>query len=47
MNSTIVQANARHRRSIRYVDERIQKWMLVTLVVLEVALAGAAVGLLN
>lgn len=47
MNSPTVHANAYHRRKIYYVDERIQKWLLVALVVLEVALAGAAVGALN
>jgi hypothetical protein len=47
MSPTAVQPDARHRRRIHYVDERIQKWMLVGLVVMEVALAGAAVGVLN
>jgi len=47
MSSTAVQANARHRRKIHYVDERIQKWLLVALVVMEAALAAAAVGVLN
>ena len=46
MKSTGVHANVRHRRRIHYVDERVQKWLLVALVVMELALAGAAVGAL-
>lgn len=37
----------RRARRIHYVDERIQKWLLVALVVIEVILAGAAVALLD
>lgn len=47
MNSTPVPRDERSRRSLHYVDQRIQKWMLVALVVLEVTLAAAAVGALN
>ena len=46
MSSTAARANLRHRRRIHYVDERIQKWLLIALVVMELALAGAAVGTL-
>lgn len=47
MSSTHAPAKARHARRIHYVDERIQKWLLVALVIMEAALAGAAVGVLN
>ena len=47
MSSTPAPAVARHVRRIHYVDERIQKWLLVALVVLEVTLAGAAVAVLD
>ncbi len=40
-------ASPRPPRKIRYVDESIQKGLLVALVLLEVALAGASVWLLN
>lgn len=46
MSSIPAPADARRARRIHYVDERIQKWLLVALVVLEVILAGAAVAVL-
>lgn len=47
MSSAPAPADPRRARRIHYVDERIQKWLLVALVVLEVALAGAAVAVLD
>lgn len=47
MSSIPASADARRARRIHYVDERIQKWLLVALVVLEVILAGAAVVVLD
>ncbi len=47
MSSIPEPADARRVRRIHYVDVRIQKWLLVALVVLEVILAGAAVAVLD
>lgn len=47
MSSIPAPADVRRTRRIHYVDERIQKWLLVALVVLEVTLAGAAVAVLD
>jgi hypothetical protein len=45
MNTATVSNPASRRRRIRYIDQGLQKWLVVA-VVLEVAAAAAAVGLL-